>query len=69
MGARRHTAMELGRFKQLYLLGAAIVWVGLFLALALSLAGTPYYGQILPLLSGGAVWFVVIIPGVLRTVR
>ena len=49
-------------FWRSYLIGAAIVWTGIFLATAIVLAGSPAYGQILPILSGGAVWFVVIIP-------
>jgi hypothetical protein len=43
--------------------GAAIVWAGIFIASALLLQGTPYFSQMLPNLSGGAAWFVVIIPG------
>jgi hypothetical protein len=46
-----------------YLLGAAILWAGIFLASAIVLQGTPYFSQMLPILSGGAVWFVVIVPG------
>lgn len=57
------------KFRRAYLIGAGIVWAGLFLALAIVLGDSPYFGQILPLLSGAAVWFVVIIPAVLRTVR
>ena len=61
--------MELTTFKRTYLIGAVIVWVGLLFALAFTLSGTPYFVQVLPLLGGGIVWFVVIIPGALRTVR
>jgi hypothetical protein len=46
-----------------YTLGAAIVWAGIFLASALVLQGTPYFAQLLPILAGGAVWFVVLVPG------
>ena len=46
-----------------YLLGAGIVWTGIFLATAVVLQGTPFFGQMLPILSGGAVWFVVLVPG------
>lgn len=49
-------------FWRSYLIGAAIVWTAIFLGTAVVLAGSPAYGQILPILSGGAVWFVVIIP-------
>jgi hypothetical protein len=48
---------------QTYVLGAAIVWAGIFIASALLLQGTLYFSQMLPILSGGAVWFVVIVPG------
>ena len=61
--------MELRTFKRVYILGAVIVWVGLFLALALSLAGTPHFGDMVLLLGAAAFWFGVIIPGVLGTVR
>jgi hypothetical protein len=61
--------MELTTFKRTYLIGAVIVWVGLLFALAFTLSGTPYFTQVLPLLGGGIVWFVVIIPGALRAVR
>jgi hypothetical protein len=48
---------------QTYVLGATIVWAGIFVASAVLLQGTPHFAQMLPILSGGAVWFVVIIPG------
>jgi hypothetical protein len=48
---------------QTYVLGAGILWAGIFLASAVVLQGTPYFSQMLPILSGGAVWFVVIVPG------
>lgn len=44
---------------------AVIVWVALIVAAGLILRGTPYFAQLLPILGGGAVWFVVIVPGVL----
>jgi hypothetical protein len=46
-----------------YTIGAAIVWAALLLAAALVLQGTPHFGQLLPVLAGGAVWFVVLVPG------
>jgi hypothetical protein len=49
-------------FLRSYLIGAAIIWTAIFLSTAVVLAGSPAYGHILPILSGGAVWFVVIIP-------
>jgi hypothetical protein len=48
-----------------YLAGAVIVWVAILLAAALILRGTPQFGQLLPILGAGAIWFVVIVPGVL----
>jgi hypothetical protein len=48
---------------QTYVIGAAIVWAGILFASALVLQGTPYFSQMLPIVSGGAVWFVVIVPG------
>ncbi|HEX2348717.1 MAG TPA: hypothetical protein VHI51_09810 [Ktedonobacterales bacterium] len=50
------------RENALYLLGAAIVWAGIFIAVAVVLQGTPYFGQLLPILGGGAVYFVVLVP-------
>lgn len=52
------------RFWRTYLIGAASVWTAIFLSTAFVLAGSPAYGSILPILSGGAVWFLVIIPAV-----
>jgi hypothetical protein len=49
-----------------YLLGAAIVWTGIFIATAVLLSGTPYFGQLLPILGGGAVWFIVLVPSAAR---
>lgn len=52
-----------------YLLGAAIVWAGIFLATAVLLAGTPYSGTMLPILSGGATWFVIVVPAAMHARR
>lgn len=49
-----------------YLLGAAIVWAGIFLASAVLLAGTPYFATMLPILSGGATRFVIVVPAAMR---
>ena len=51
-------------FLRSYLIGAATIWTAIFLSTAVVLAGDPAYGHILPILSGGAVWFVVIIPAI-----
>ena len=52
-------------FKQSYLISAVIVWVSIIIASALILRGTSYFSQMLPVIGGGAVWFVVIVPGIL----
>ena len=49
-----------------YLIGATIVWAGILLATAVVLQRTPYLAQVLPILAGGAVWFILIVPGALR---
>jgi hypothetical protein len=55
---------------RVYLVGAVIVWVGLIIAVAALLAGTPYLAQVLPILGGGAFWFIVIVPaGIFSTRR
>jgi hypothetical protein len=45
-----------------HLLGAAIVWTGIFIGTAVLLSGTPYFGQLLPILGGGPVCFIVLVP-------
>jgi hypothetical protein len=50
-----------------YIVGAAIVWFGIFLAMAVMLSGTEQFAGMLIILSGGAVWFVLLVPGWLRT--
>ena len=52
-----------------YLLGAAVVWTGIFLASAVLLAGTPYFGTMLPILTGGATWFVIVVPAAMHSRR
>jgi hypothetical protein len=49
-----------------YVIGAVVVWVAIILASGVILAGTTYVGTILPILSGGATWFVVIVPAATR---
>ena len=56
-------------YQRAYLIGAAIVWAGTFIAAAVILKDTPYFGQLLPILVGGMVWFVVIVPGALFPLR
>jgi hypothetical protein len=45
-----------------YVLAAAIVWAAILVATSLVLAGTPQFGTMLPILGGGAAFFVVILP-------
>lgn len=54
---------DLARLQRSYLIGAVIVWVAIIVASAVSLRGTPYFTQMLTILGGGAVWFVVLVPG------
>ncbi len=48
-----------------YVASAVIVWLAILAAAALILRGTPQFGQLLPILGAGMVWFVVIVPGIL----
>jgi hypothetical protein len=50
-----------------YIIGSAIVWFGIFIAMAVMLSGTEEFSGMLIVLSGGAVWFVLLVPGWLRT--
>lgn len=43
--------------------------MGILAATAITLSGTPYFAQLLPILGGGAVFFVVLIRGALSRVR
>lgn len=56
-------------FKRSYLIGAIIVWASIIVGVAVILAGTPYFAQVLPPVGGGAIWFVVIISSVLQGAR
>ena len=53
----------------LYVIASAIVWAAIIAAAAVVLRGTPYLGKILPILGGGAVWFVIITPAAFRKKR
>ena len=48
---------------QKYLVSTVIVWTAVLIASALVLMDSSYFGQILAILGGGAVWFVVLVPG------
>lgn len=50
-------------FKRAYLIGSVIVWVGIMIATAVILSGTPYFAQMLPILDSGVFWFIVFVPG------
>ncbi len=48
------------------MIGAVIVWAGILLSSAVLLAGSGVFAELLPILAGGAVWFVLIVPSALR---
>lgn len=50
-----------------YIVGSAIVWFGILLSTAVLLGGTEEFAGMFIILSGGAVWFVLLVPGWLRT--
>lgn len=54
------------RTLRVYLLGAVIVWVAMVAATAVLLGGTAHLSPMLLVLSGGALWFVLLVPTVLR---
>jgi len=57
------TTFESKTFKRTYLIGTVIIWVGIWFASAIILKGTPYFAQMIPILFGGVVWFVILVPG------
>jgi 4-hydroxybenzoate polyprenyltransferase len=57
------TPFESKTFKRTYLIGTVIVWVSILIGTAIILSGTPYFAQILPILSVGVFWFIVLLPG------
>jgi hypothetical protein len=52
-----------------YIIGAVIIWVGVIASAAVILRGTDEFAGMLIVLSAGAVWFVVLVPGWLRTLN
>ncbi len=40
-----------------------VVLVALLMGTAVILSGTPYFGQMLPLLFAAVFWFIVVVPG------
>ena len=56
------TPFESKTFKRAYLIGSVIVWVSILIGTAVILSGTPYFAQMLPILSAGVIWFIVLLP-------
>lgn len=59
------------RRKQLayYMLASAIIWASIIAGMAVILQGTPYFAQVLPILTAGVVTSVGILPYSLRYIR
>ena len=55
------TPFESKTFKRVYLTGTVIVWVSIMIATAVILSGTPYFGQMLPILGIGVFWTIVVV--------
>ena len=53
----------------IYVISSVIVWVAILLSAAMILQGTEYFGKLIPILGGGAAWFVVVAPAGLRKKR
>jgi hypothetical protein len=47
-----------------YLIGSCIVWAGIFLAVAVMLP--EHFAQLLPILAGPMVWFLILVPPLFR---
>ena len=58
------------RTTAIYLAGAVIVWAGTLVALAVVLSGSGWFGNVLVVLMGPMVWFVLLVPaGLSRAAR
>ncbi|MGY2002672.1 hypothetical protein [Blastococcus sp. SYSU DS1024] len=58
------------RTTAIYLAGAVIVWVGTLIALAVVLSGSDRFGEVVTILLGPIVWFLLLVPaGLSRAVR
>ena len=58
------------RTTAVYLAGAVVVWVGTLVALAVVLSGSGSFGDVLVVLVGPMVWFVLLVPaGLSRALR
>ncbi len=53
------------RSLRVYLVGAVIVWIGMIAATTVLLGGTAHLTAMLAVLTGGALWFVLLVPSVL----
>lgn len=49
-----------------YLIGAVVVWVGLFAGTVVLLEGTGHLFEMLIIMAAGAFWFVVLAPQLFR---
>jgi hypothetical protein len=56
------TPFESKTFKRTYLIGSVVVLVSMLMGTAVILSGTPYFGQMLPILFAGVFWFIVVVP-------
>ncbi len=57
--------MEINKKNQTtYLIGSAIVWASIWIATGVVLAGTPYFGYMLPILLIGTAWTFAIAPAI-----
>src|SRR5437660_7406033 len=56
------TMLESKTFKRAYLIGSVIVWGSILIGTAVLLSGTPYFAQMLLILSGGAFWYILCMP-------
>jgi len=52
---------------KIYIISSVIVWAAIIAGTGVILKDTPYLGSILPVLGGGAAWFVVIAPAAFRS--
>ena len=43
--------------------GTSIIWAGVIIAVALLLAGTGYFGQLIPILTGGVAGNLIVLAG------
>ena len=56
------TPFESKTFKRAYLIGSVIVWASILIGTAVILSGTPYFAQLLPILSAGVLWSILLVP-------